>query len=54
VKGLPVTALIVLAVVVAVLLVVSLLTYNGLVRRRDQVDSAWRQIDLELSSGGMV
>jgi LemA protein len=48
VKGLPVTALIVLAIAVAVLLVVSLLTYNGLKQRQDQVDSAWRQIDLEL------
>jgi LemA protein len=43
-----VAALVVLAVAVAVLLVVSLLTYNGLARRRDQVDSAWRQMDLEL------
>jgi hypothetical protein len=49
VKGLPVTAtLIVLAVVVVVVLVVSVLIYNGLVRRRNQVDNAWSQIDVQL------
>src|SRR5215216_5135507 len=49
VKGLPVTAtLIVLAVVVIVVLVVSVLIYNGLVRRRNQVDNAWSQIDVQL------
>jgi LemA protein len=48
VKGLLVTAaLIVLAVVVVVVLVVSVLTYNGLVRRRNQVDSAWSQMDVQ-------
>ena len=47
VKGLPVTAaLLVLAVVVAVL-VVSVPIYNGLVRRRNQVDSAWSQMDVQ-------
>ena len=47
VKGLPVTAaLLVLAVVVAVL-VVSVLIYNGLVRRRNQVDSAWSQMNVQ-------
>ena len=47
VKGLPVTAaLLALAVVVAVL-VVSVLIYNGLVRRRNQVDSAWSQMDVQ-------
>ena len=39
-------ALLVLAVVVAVL-VVSVLIYNGLVRRRNQVDSAWSQMDVQ-------
>ena len=39
-------ALLVLAVVVA-LLVVSVLIYNGLVRRRNQVDSAWSQMDVQ-------
>jgi LemA protein len=49
VKGLLVTAtLIVVAVVVVVLLVVSVLMYNGLVRRRNQVDNAWSQIDVQL------
>jgi LemA protein len=48
VKGLLVTAaLIVLAVVVVVVLVVSVLIYNGLVRRRNQVDSAWSQMDVQ-------
>jgi LemA protein len=47
--GLLVTAtLIVLAVVVILLVVVSVLTYNGLVRRRNQVDNAWSQIDVQL------
>jgi LemA protein len=48
VKGLLVTAaLIVLAVVVVVVLVVSVLIYNGLVRRRNQVDSAWSQMEVQ-------
>jgi LemA protein len=38
-------ALVVLAVVVV--LVLSVLSYSGLVRRRDQVDSAWGQVDME-------
>ena len=47
-KGLLVTAaLIVLAVVVVVVLVVSVLSYNGLVRRRNQVDSAWSQMEVQ-------
>jgi LemA protein len=49
VKGLLVTAaLIVLAVVVVVVLVVSVDVYRGLVRRRDQADSAWSQMDVQL------
>jgi LemA protein len=49
VKGLLVTAtLIIVAVVIVVLLVVSVLMYNGLVRRRNQVDNAWSQIDVQL------
>ena len=48
-KGLLVTAtLIVLAVVVILLAVVTLLSYNDLVRRRDQVDNAWSQFDVQL------
>ena len=44
------TTLIVVAVVVVVvlLLVLSVLMYNGLVRRRNQVDNAWSQIDVQL------
>jgi len=38
-------ALVVLAVVVV--LVLSVLGYDGLVRRRDQVESAWGQVDME-------
>jgi LemA protein len=49
VKGLLVTTtLIVVAIVVVVVLVVSVLIYNGLVRRRNQVDNAWSQIDVQL------
>jgi LemA protein len=40
-------ALIVLAVVAAVL-AGSVLVYNGLVRRRNQVDHAWSQVDVQL------
>ena len=40
-------ALIVLAVVVVVVLVVSVLIFNGLVRRRNQVDSAWSQMEVQ-------
>jgi LemA protein len=48
VKGLPVTAaLLVLAVVVVVVLVVSVVSYRGLVRRRNLVDSAWSQMDVQ-------
>jgi LemA protein len=48
VKGLLVTAILIVLAVVAVLLVVSMLSYNGLVRRRNQVDNAWSQIDVQL------
>ena len=41
------TAIIVAAIVV-VLLVASVLIYNSLVRRRNQVDNAWSQIDVQL------
>jgi LemA protein len=41
-------AVVVLAVVVVVVLVSSALVYNGLVRRRNQVDDAWNQIDVQL------
>ena len=42
------TAALVVLAVLAVLLVVSALLYNGLVQRRNQVDSAWSQIDGQL------
>ena len=47
-KGLLVTAALVVLAVLAVLLVVSALVYNGLVRRRNQVDDAWSQVDGQL------
>jgi hypothetical protein len=40
-------ALIILTVAVVVL-GLSVLGYNGLVRRRNQVDSAWSQVDMQL------
>jgi LemA protein len=43
------TAVIVIAAVVVVLIVLFFwLGYNGLVRRRNQVDNAWSQIDVQL------
>jgi LemA protein len=48
VKGLLVTATLVVLAVVVALLVVSVLIYNRLVRRRNQVDNAWSQIDVQL------
>ncbi len=41
-------ALVVLAVVVVGMLVASVLTYSGLVRRRERVDNAWSQMDMQL------
>jgi len=43
-----VTTAIVIVAIVVVLLVVSVLVYNSLVRRRNQVDNAWSQIDVQL------
>jgi LemA protein len=40
--------LIVIVAIVVLLLVVAALMYNGLVRRRNQVDNAWSQIDVQL------
>lgn len=40
--------LIVVLAVVGVLLLWVVLTYNGLVRRRNEVDNAWSQIDVQL------
>jgi LemA protein len=47
VKGLLVTAALIVLPVVVLVLVVSVLVYNGLVRRRNQVDSAWSQMDVQ-------
>jgi hypothetical protein len=44
VKGLLVAAAVVVLAVVVVGLALSVVSYNGLVRRRDQVDSAWSQV----------
>ena len=43
-----VTALIVVIVIVVVVALGLWSTYNGLVRRRNQVDNAWSQIDVQL------
>ena len=42
------TATLIVLAVVIVVLVVSVLIYNGLVRRRNQVDNAWSKIDVQL------
>ena len=42
------TATLIVLAVVVVLLVVSVLIYNGLLRRRNQVDNAWSPIDVQL------
>jgi LemA protein len=47
-KGLPVATALIVAAIVVVLLVASVLIYNSLVRRRNQVDNAWSQIDVQL------
>jgi LemA protein len=47
VKGLLVAAALVLAIVVAVL-VGTVFVHNGLVQRRNQVDDAWSQVDVQL------
>jgi LemA protein len=47
-EGQPVATLIVLVVAVVMVLLVSILMYSGLVRRRNQVDDAWSQIDGQL------
>jgi LemA protein len=43
----PIAAYVVIGVVV-VLLIIFIATYNGLVRRRNQVKNAWAQIDVQL------
>ncbi len=41
-------ALIVVAILVVALIAVLIGAYNGLIRRRNQVDNAWSQIDVQL------
>ena len=41
-------AVIVIVVLVVVAIGVTIVAYNGLVRRRNQVDNAWSQIDVQL------
>jgi len=43
-----VIALIVIAVVVVLLIVWLIAAYNGLIRRRNQIENAWSQIDVQL------
>lgn len=43
-----VIALIVIAVVVVLLIVWLITAYNGLIRRRNQIENAWSQIDVQL------
>ena len=42
------TALIIVLVIVALLVLFGILAYNGLVRQRNQVDNAWSQVDVQL------
>src|SRR6187402_2612027 len=41
-------ALIVIAVIVVLLIVYLIAAYNGLIRRRNQIENAWSQIDVQL------
>ena len=41
-------ALILLVVVIVVLVIYAIVTYNGLVRRRNEVEESYRQIDVQL------
>lgn len=40
--------ILIIAAVVVILLIVGIGLYNGLVRRRNQVDNAWSQVDVQL------
>ena len=42
------TTLIIVLAIVALLVLFGIFAYNGLVRRRNQVDNAWSQIDVQL------
>ena len=41
-------ALILIAVVVVLLIIWLITAYNGLIRRRNQIENAWSQIDVQL------
>jgi LemA protein len=43
-----VTPVIVLVIIVAVLILAAVVMYNGLIRKRNQVENAWSQIDVQL------
>ncbi len=47
-KGLLVAAAVVVLAVVMVLAAVSTVIHKGLLRRRNQVDDAWTQVDVQL------
>lgn len=42
------TSTIIVIVVVAVVVIFGIVSYNGLVRQRNQVDNAWSQVDVQL------
>ena len=42
------TVVILLVVIIAILVIYAIVTYNGLVRRRNDVEEAYRQIDVQL------
>jgi LemA protein len=41
-------ALIIVIVIIALLVIVAIVMYNGLIRRRNEVENAWAQIDVQL------
>lgn len=41
-------AIIIIVVIVAIVIIYAIATYNGLVRRKNQVEEAYRQIDVQL------
>src|SRR3954464_5287679 len=43
------TAVIILVVILVVIVAWAVLTYNGLIKLRNRVQEAWRQIDVELT-----
>jgi LemA protein len=43
-----VTAVIIIVIILVVIVVAAIAMYNGLIRRRNQVENAWSQIDVQL------